>query len=98
MKKKNFLELRLSEAAELIKNIAADEKIRKELSTFIDKVGKSSTTLIKEVLTTLSNNAAEALNDALDKKVDDVKQIVEGGDANVIETTNDGPDSGRKDK
>jgi len=96
-KKKTFLELKLSEAAELLKNVVADEKIKLELINFIDKVGKSSTTLIKEVLSAVSTNVANALNNALDEKVKDVKQIVEGGNANVIGTTNDGPNSGGKD-
>ena len=97
MKKKSFMELRLSEAAEILKTIAADEKIKKEFIKFVDKVGSSSTIMIKEVLSVVTENVANALTNALNNKVNDVKQIVEGGNANVIGTTDDGSNSGKKD-
>jgi len=95
-KTKNFMELRLSEAADILKKVAADEKIKQELVKFVDKVGTSSTILIKEVLSVVTDNVSNALTNALNNKVTDVKQIVEGGNANV-RSTNDGSNSGGKD-
>lgn len=99
IKKKQILNLRLSEAAELLKSVTVDKKVKDEIVKFLDQVGKSSSTLIKEVLSVVTDNIANALSNALDNKVNQVKLKVEGGNVNVIEETrteNDGSDIGRK--
>jgi len=76
--KKSFLDLKVTEAVQLVKEVVIDEKIRQEFNRFIDRIGENADVCIREIVGRVSENVVTAVSDALSNKVSDIKRQVEG--------------------